>query len=148
MGKILWNGREIYKVEPEDHKVHSVHLVVSSKHGENSLQVQGAGKSDSYGLTLDNFELIQEGTTENICVNGGFEKPNVKGKWGIFNGIAGWEGKGIEIGRGTIYNKGWNSQVLELDGKKNLEVTQKWNFDHTCKLIVKEVEEKEPEVVE
>lgn len=89
-GKILWNGREVYEVVPTDHKVHGVHLIVSSKHGENSLQVQGTGKSDSYGLTLDNFELVKEGTTEDICINGGFEKPDVKGKWGLFNGITGW----------------------------------------------------------
>lgn len=55
--------------------------------------------------------------------------------WGIFNNIKGWEGVGIEIGWGKIYNKNWTSQVCELAGRRNYIITQRWSFDSQYKLV-------------
>jgi hypothetical protein len=62
-------------------------------------------------LTIDNVALVRVGTTVNIVVNGNFESPNFAGSWGIQTDIYGWKGFEIELGKGTIYNAGWNSQV-------------------------------------
>ena len=64
-------------------------------------------------------------------MNGDFEKPDVKKGWTVKDEIPGWKGKGIEIGYGTIYNQGWNSQVVELDGHDHGYLSQTWNFDKT-----------------
>ena len=58
--------------------------------------------------------------------------------WKIFNNIPGWDGKGIEVGNGNIYiNRkcGWNSQVVELDGHKNYQITQRFYFDSNFRLV-------------
>lgn len=94
-------------------------LAVTVQVGSNSLQIEGAGISDSYGLTVDNVALVRAGTSVSIVVNGGFESPNQHGSWSILTDISGWKGINIEIGQGTIYNNGWNSQVCELDGNAN-----------------------------
>ena len=135
LGNILWNDVIIASIVPSDYNVHTQTIVVYIKKGQNKLQIEGAGVQDSYGLTVDNVILKRDGTTTNIVVNGNFEQPNVGSSWGIFNNIQGWEGVGIEIGYGTIYNSQWNSQVVELDGNKNFQITQKWNFDSKNALI-------------
>ena len=94
------------------------------------LKFQGTGCSDGYGLTIDNVQLVRYGTKKNIVVNGGFQKPCVGRGWKIFNDIPGWWGKGFEIGSGHLYNCGWKSQVVELDGHKNAHLAQKWNFNN------------------
>jgi len=63
--------------------------------GKNILQIEGAGFSDGYGLTIDNVQLVRQGTLDNIVVNGGFEVPNQFGSWSIYNDINGWQGTGI-----------------------------------------------------
>ena len=84
--------------------------------------------------------MIQTISGNDIIVNGGFEKPNLKDKekkWKIQDKIPGWKGKDIEVGWGKIYNKNWNSQVCELDGKKDVHgyVEQKWDFDGEFNLL-------------
>ena len=80
---------------------------------------------------------IRDRTKVDIIVNGGFEQPDMKKKWKIMDKIPGWEGKDIEVGWGKIYNKGWNSQVVELDGKRNVNgyFVQKWTFDKSYQLV-------------
>ena len=56
-------------------------------------------------------------------MNGDFEKPDVKKGWTVKDEIPGWKGKGIEIGYGQIYNKNWNSQIVELDGHEPVSYT-------------------------
>ena len=61
-------------------------------------------------------------------INGCFENPQVE-KWQIFeNGVEGWSGEGIEIGKGKFYNNRWpkpnKDQVAEMDGKQNVEMSQ------------------------
>ena len=136
----------ILAVAPEDHKIHLKVMQVFVNEGDNSLKFVGTGESDRRGLTIDNVKLVRYGTKVNICVNGDFEKPILKKKWKIFNKIPGWSGEGIEIGRGTIYNKDWTSQVVELDSNKNSEITQNWTFDSNYILITPTENSPKPEV--
>ena len=129
LADVLWNNKVVFSIVPNSYGVLPLSVVVSAQPGQNVLQIEGAGKSDSYGLIVDNVKLIRQGTTSNIVVNGGFEQPNVGFSWGIFNSIPGWSGVGIEVGYGTIYQSGWNSQVVELDGNANYQITQVFNFD-------------------
>jgi len=94
------------------------------------LRFEGSGKKDGLGLTIDNVKLLQEKSKEDIVVNGGFEQPDLNKKWKILDKIPGWEGKDIEVGWGKIYNSKWNSQVVELDGRKNANgyCAQKWTL--------------------
>ena len=128
-GKVFWNGKVIDHITPNDYKVHTFFLWVTVRVGENSLKFVGHGWSDCFGLTIDNVKLVRSGTTENICINPGFEYPNVDGKWNVFNDIPGWWGHGFEIGSGKIYNHRWNSQICELDGHRNGFLSQEWAFD-------------------
>ena len=79
------------------------------------------GVSDSYGVSVDNVQLILYSKSQNLIKNGGFEFPNVYKGWRIVNELPGWETKEGEIGYGRIYNKRWpiNTQVIELDGNYN-----------------------------
>jgi len=45
---------------------------VTVSEGQNSLQIEGAGTSDSYGLAIDNVKLVRVGAAQNIVVNGDF----------------------------------------------------------------------------
>ena len=100
------------------------------------MKFQGAGCSDSYGLTIDNVRLVRYGTKVNIVVNGGFQRPNVGKGWKIFNDIPGWWGKGFEVGSSHLYNCRWGkTQVVELDGHKNAFLVQKWKFNSQYNLI-------------
>jgi len=98
LGDIVWNNIVVYSVVPTDYLVHTVSITVTAQVGKNLLQIEGAGISDSYGLTVDNVALIRAGTSVSIVVNGGFESPNQYGSWSINNDISGWKGTAIEIG--------------------------------------------------
>ena len=84
------------------------------------------------GLALMGAATADKGADgrTNLIKNGDFENPTV-GSWKLFpNGVEGWSGKGIEIGKGKNYNKNWpngaQNQVAELDGdKNNYELGQK-----------------------
>ena len=132
---VIWNDVIVATIIPNDYAVHTYSVDVFVKGGENKLQIEGAGKSNSFGITIDNVRLVRYNTATNIVVNGGFEAPDVGYSWGIFNNIEGWEGVGIEVGWGKIYNGNWNSQVLELDGHINYQITQRWSFDSQYKLV-------------
>lgn len=135
LANVLWNDQIIVSIVPSDYNVHTYTVQVQVKAGENRLQIEGAGISDSYGLTVDNVKLIRVGTTQNIVVNGGFQQPSVGNSWGIFSNIPGWSGIAIEIGWGNIYNSAWNSQVVELDGNANYQITQTFNFNSNFELV-------------
>ena len=77
---------------------------------------------------------MRDGTAEDIVVNGGFEEPNQNGGYTITNNIPGWSGVGIEIGKGSIYNCRWTSQVIELAGHRSYDLTQRWRFDTNYEL--------------
>jgi len=130
-GEIYWNGNLIYSINPSDYGRYKVNLQVQAVPGRNSIRVKGTGKSDSYGLTVDNFSLVRQGSSTNIVVNGSFEDPAVSG-YSFFQSIPGWERFDdlIEIGKGTIYNRNWDSNVAELDGHKNYGLIQYFEFDN------------------
>jgi len=132
---VIWNDVILTTIIPNDYQVHTYNLIVKVDGGENKLQFEGAGSSNSFGITIDNVKLVRKNTNTNIVINGKFESPDVGYSWGVFNNIPGWEGIGIEVGWGKIYNGNWNSQVLELDGHKNYIITQKWSFDSQFKLV-------------
>lgn len=135
LANVLWNDQIIVSIVPSNYNVQTFTVQVQAKAGENRLQIEGAGVSDSYGLTVDNVKLIRVGTTQNIVVNGGFEQPNVGHSWGIFNNVPGWSGIAVEVGWGSIYNSAWSSQVVELDGHANYQITQTFNFNSKFELV-------------
>jgi len=132
---ILWNDVIIASIVPADYNIHTFKVNLTVVAGQNKLQIEGAGISDSYGLTIDNVQLVRVGSVQNIVVNGDFELPQQFGGWNIYNGIAGWQGLGIEVGWGDIYNVQWNSQLVELDGTTNFEITQYFTFDASYNLV-------------
>ena len=129
-GNVYWNGEKIIHVIPQNHDIITKTQKVRVVPGVNTLKFEGEGKSDSFGLTIDNVKLIRDDTKEDLAINGGFEQPDQKGKWNVYDEIPGWKGKGIEIGRGTIYNKAWTSQICELDGHKHGYLSQQWDFNN------------------
>ena len=40
-----------------------------------NFSLEGAGKVDGLGLSIDNVKVYKKGTTENLIKNGDFEKP-------------------------------------------------------------------------
>ena len=74
---------------------------------------------------------------KNLVKNGNFKQPNVGHGWNIFTNIPGWTGGEIEVGWGPIYNGGWgqNTQVCELDAKKNVYIVQLLKFDSNFNLV-------------
>ena len=120
---------------PVDNNIFSFKVNVTASVGRNSLQFEGAGVSDGKGLTIDKVSLIRVGSANNIVVNGDFEVPAQNGGWNFQNDIPGWTGKGIKIGWGDLFNTNWNSQVIELDGSRNYEITQLFTFDSSLNLV-------------
>ena len=134
-GNVLWNDVIIYSINPTDHNIHTVTLYVNVNSGENKLQFEGIGYNPYLGLGIDNVILVRDGTMTNIVVNGDFEVPDVGNAWDYFTNILGWEGKPIEIVKGSLVNSGWNSQVCELSSNTNFQLTQRWSFDSDYKLV-------------
>lgn len=84
---VIWNDVIIASIVPVDYEIHLYKVNVTVREGRNSLQIEGAGVSDSYGLTIDNVVLTRLGSAQNIVINGGFDLPNQYGGWNIYNGI-------------------------------------------------------------
>jgi hypothetical protein len=80
-------------------------------------------------LTIDNVKLVKKGTCQNLISNGEFEQPALNGHWKYLSSVPGWITSRAEIGYGKIYNCRWNSQVLELDADRNIEVSQSFKMD-------------------
>jgi hypothetical protein len=114
-----------------------LNIAVTVRTGRNALQFIGAGTSDGYGLIIDGIQLVRLGITANIVLNGDFSNPNVQGSWGLFNGISGWNGVGIEVGYASNYGIGTNQQC-ELDGSVNYEISQYFTFDNLYNQISNE----------
>lgn len=127
-GNVFWNGRKIVSIHPKNYGVQTHTSFVAAKAGDNKLEFRGTTCKVWKGLTIDNVKLIRQGPDTDIVINGGFEEPNVEESFKIFDGIKGWQGKGIEVGNGKAYNEKWESQVVGLDGFNNT-MSQQWNFD-------------------
>ena len=72
LGKVFWNNVLVGNITPTDYSIHTFTVNVTADVGLNVLRLEGAGRSDSIGLTIDNVKLVQVGTTQNIMVNGDF----------------------------------------------------------------------------
>jgi hypothetical protein len=92
LGDVIWNNVIVFSVVPTDYNMHSVSVDVTAVVGENSLQFEGAGRIDSFGLTITNVALIELGdlTNSNVLINGDFSLPNLGGGWTNYNSIPGW----------------------------------------------------------
>jgi hypothetical protein len=90
--EVLWNNNIISSIFPFDYLLRTATVLVTANPGQNVLSFVASGKSDSYGSDIANIQLIRQGTTNNIVVNGNFSIPNVNGGWAIYNGIYGWTG--------------------------------------------------------
>jgi len=78
LANALWNNDIVVSVVPTDYGIYTATVVVTAVVGENILQFEGAGASDSVGLGVTNVALIQQGdsTNTNILINGNFSQPN------------------------------------------------------------------------
>lgn len=89
-GKIFWNNQHIATLSPNNYHIHTFRRTVYASIGSNVLRIEGSGVSNSYGLTIDNVELVRQGTCQNIVVNGDFETPAQNYQWHIYPGVLGW----------------------------------------------------------
>lgn len=81
-------------ISSTDYNIKTISLSVNVQPGSNCLQVEGAGISDTHGLSVDNLKLVRSGDSRSIVVNGGFEAPVQKNSWAIYPSfIEGWQGK-------------------------------------------------------
>ena len=71
---MIWNKKKIGHLAPKNYNIQTKSIDVVVNGGQNMLRIKGAGKSDGFGLTIDNVKLVRYGTTKNIVVNGDFEK--------------------------------------------------------------------------
>ena len=127
---VYWNDKEIGRISPRDYIPRYQSANVQTRSGLNKVGFSGAGPSDGAGATISLVGAWNE--QKNYIVNGDFSQPDVGNGWKIFtNGIPGWKGNSIEIGRGSIYNPKWASptrRVCELDVKENVSITQEFSL--------------------
>ncbi len=136
LGEVVFNNVIVLSIVPSNYIWNTVNLAITVQPGRNALQFSGAGISDDFGLLIDNVRFVREGTSQNILINGDFSSPPVFGSWNIFNDISGWLGKGIKIAFGpNIFNAPGLSQVCELDGDGNFQITQYFTFDNQFKQV-------------
>jgi hypothetical protein len=129
-GNVLWNNVVIGSLVVSSANAGINHAVfqVTLNAGSNILQFDGAGLSDSYGISIDNVKLTSVYNTSNLLVNGDFQA-NVGISAGQFTyingGINGWVASRAEVGDCRLYNGAWGaSQCIELDSDSNQRYTQ------------------------
>jgi hypothetical protein len=71
-GLVYWNNKVVATLAPNDYSLNQFVVRVNVTQGSNNLTFAGAGTSDSYGLTIDNITLTQNGSTDNFVLNGDF----------------------------------------------------------------------------
>ena len=55
--KVVWNGKVVKTLRPDDYDPHEASISVTAKKGWNKIQFKSKGDSDSKGLTIDNVAL-------------------------------------------------------------------------------------------
>jgi len=77
LADVLWNDVIILSIVPTDYFLHIVSTNVIAVVGANTLQFEGAGISDSYGLEFTNVKLrrIDDVNHTNLIINGNFSQP-------------------------------------------------------------------------
>ena len=136
LGSVSFNNIIVQSIVPNNYNWNTVNLAITVQPGRNALQFSGAGISDSFGLLIDNVRFVRQGTSQNIVVNGDFSSPYVFQSWNIFNDINGWFGTGIKIGFGpNAFGAPGLSQMVELDGNANYQITQYFRFDNQFRQV-------------
>ncbi len=113
-----------------DYAVRKFSGQVRLKAGVNTLEFDGAGPSDSYGLTIENVKLFSAYNNTNLISNGAFSQPALADNtWTyINNGIPSWWAAKAEIGDANhVYNPAWpasSGQCVELDSDSNQRYVQ------------------------
>lgn len=127
---VLWNNQIIGSLQlmGSISVVHHASFAVVLEQGDNVLQFDGTGISDSFGVTINDVKLTAPYTSATLIANGGFEVPALAvGTYIISNNgsFAGWNAAQFEIGTCKLYNSAWGSgQCAELDGDFNTRYTQ------------------------
>ena len=68
----MWND-QVFNIEPKYYEVHKFQKeVLVLKNKNNLLKINGQGRADGYGLTIDNVKLIGLGSSLNLVFNGDF----------------------------------------------------------------------------
>ncbi|CAM5999473.1 unnamed protein product [Sphagnum balticum] len=132
--EILWNNIVIASLVPNDTLIHHVDIPVTLKVGDNILQFDGAGISDSYGITIHNVTLSSQYNPTNLIVNGLFTNPALAAHQFEYvnGGINGWAAYKAEVGDCSLYTPYWpasGAQCIELDSDSNQRYTQVITID-------------------
>ena len=141
--KIYWNDVQLGWITPASYaKLSQTWYLYTKPNQKNILKFMGAGASDGYGVTIDNVHITgSDGSIINV-ENGDFETPDVGKLWKTQQ-IPGWKGE-VEIGRSHIYNRDWcHTQVVELDAKGNVEISQEWEINSRGEFTSFKVEKKQ-----
>ena len=86
---IQWNGKTIRTFSPRNYRVTHLSLKLKGKAGWNQIKFLGTGRSDSYGTTITNVQLLRpsgcKSGFENLIKNGNFRSGHNLGHgWKIF----------------------------------------------------------------
>jgi hypothetical protein len=101
--------------------------LVVLEQGDNVVQFDGTGLSDSFGISIDKVKLSAPYSLSNLIANGDFEIPALApGTFIIQNGgFNGWSASEYELGSCSLYNGAWGAgQCIELDANINVRYTQ------------------------
>ena len=127
---ILWNDFVVASIVSSDFEVHHFSKKVQLKAGNNVLEFDGAGLSDSFGLEITNVKLASVYNKTNLIFNGDFSNNALGSKqWDYFDsGIPGWSAKKAEVGYcQSVYNPKWTCAqqfCIELDSDSNQRYIQ------------------------
>ena len=128
--KIFWNGDLIADIKGKNYQVNHASYIVPLKSGDNKLEIVGAGKSDCFGMNVDNVKLVAPWNSRiDLIKNGDFEDPRLCRSWQAFpGGIPSWSANKAEVGNcHSVYNSNWpvcSGQCIELDTDVNEKYTQ------------------------
>jgi len=59
-------------MKPTDYNITTVTVDVEGVVGKNILSFAGSGKTDSFGLTIDNVKLVRNINSKSLLTNGNF----------------------------------------------------------------------------
>jgi len=126
------DGVEVAQVSPSVFGFKQLELKLDLSEGDHTIELAGAGRSNSYGTVVDNVVLMKNDTFtlgENLISNGSFEDHGAlnRGGWGTFESLDGWiSPEGVievqERNYGTGNENG--NAVVELDAHRNSLIQQ------------------------
>jgi hypothetical protein len=131
-GNVLWNNFVLASLFPTNNSVQHASFQVTLNLGDNILQFDGSGLSDSYGISIANVQLYSVYNSTNLVKNGNFANPALgPNQWGYYQGgINSWYASNAEVGDCRVYNNAWAySQCIELDSNVNNRYTQVISVD-------------------